>query len=179
MFGKRFSSFQVQLQPCEMSSSDLWSFIKNSKATQSASLEVLREFVLSLDHQALLRILEVYTASLIGSSQHASGLTLMQSVDELITNPRTDALTVVDAAILSQMKLHYGAKYEKQVVCRLQQNNAENEHLLTINAEVFAYSLQFLSFRELCAIQPTCSYFTYITTQRARLAHHFIHLNER
>ena len=39
---------------------NLWSFIKNTKATQSASLKVLQKFVLSLSKQELQHLIECY-----------------------------------------------------------------------------------------------------------------------
>ena len=158
---------------------DLWAFIKNIKATQAASLEVLQHFILSLDRKCLLHILEVYMSSLIRGKQYVNGLTLKQSVGRWITNPTADVLNPTDAAILHQVQANYGAKYDEQIVRVLKQNNIANGHLLTVNAEVFAYSLQFLSFKEVYATRRTCAYFSYITTSFRGLAHHSIVLDDR
>ena len=162
-----------------MAPPNLWTFIKSSKATQSASLEVLQQFVLSLNRDCLVRMIEVYIQSLISRNQTIHGLTVSQAAHRIVYEDRNDTLSAGDATILNRIQCAYGKRYGKQIVRKLQQNNIENNHLLTINAEVFASTLQFLSFKELAQVQTTCAYFTYITTSYRGLSHNFINLNQR
>ena len=158
---------------------DVWSFIRNARATQSASFSTLQKFVLSLEAQELRHIIEVYLKSKLGDHD-SNGLTFKGSVDKLINKQTNGMREAVDASIMNNMQKKYGKKYNKKIIQIIQQNNTENkEHILSMNSQVFAYSFQYLSFKELCRILPTCSYFVYLDASYQGLSHCYIDLNQQ
>eukprot|EP01084_Bolivina_argentea_P248598 415869_1 len=59
----------------------------------------------------------------------------------------------------------------------MQQNKNKNNNLLSIPAQVLAYSFQFLSYKQLCKTQSVCVYFMYLNKQYPGLTHYYICLN--
>jgi len=78
----------------------------------------------------------------------------------------------IDHAILK--KMDYGARSKQKVIGKLRQKNADNKNILTINPQVLASSFQYLSYKELCCIIPTCSYFVYLNQSYPALSHYHI-----
>ena len=156
----------------------VWTFINNSKATETASLKQLQHFVLSLNARELRHLISVYLRSMIGKHHHQGELTLRGTVDALVKGG-DDIITDrgTDASIIGKMQSKYGNKCSKKVLSKMQQNQSANTHILTMNPQVLASSFQYLSFRELCQIQPTCSFFVYLRAQYRGLCHYHVDLD--
>eukprot|EP01084_Bolivina_argentea_P277699 474207_1 len=56
----------------------------------------------------------------------------------------------------------------------MQQNKNKNNNLLSIPAQVLAYSFQYLSYKNVCKIQHTCIYFTYLNKRYPALTHYYL-----
>ena len=159
----------------------VWNVISNLKATQSAPLDVLQQFVLSLEHRQLTQIIAAYLQSVIRTNQNAFGSTLKQSAAELLQrhDRDIDGLSVVDSTILRKMQDHYGNQHKRQRLLQIQQRHDANTHLLTISPQVLACSFQYLPFQDLCSVLPTCSYFVHLHKKYTSLCHHRLHLSHQ
>eukprot|EP01083_Nonionella_stella_P144461 451122_1 len=162
---------------------NVWTFIKNNKATDASSLNVLQTFVMSLSHSALQHLIKTYLQSVSAKySIEKSGLTLKQHADVISNNDKSDTPSLLhpsDTEILCKMNKKYGKKYNKRIMRIVQQNRSDNTHLLAVPPQILAYSFQYLSFKEVSAITPVCCYFTYLVHTFPALCHHHIHLNQR
>ena len=162
------------------SQSNLWSFIQNSKATEYASLKRLQSFVLSLSKSELKHMIELYLRSAMIGHRDRNGLTLGESHKKIKNNHNNNNNLIknsLDTTILNKMQTHIGTKYGKKILVKLKQNQIDNQHLLSINPQVLSTSFQYLSYKELCRIQPTCTYFIYLHKSHIRISHHYINLN--
>ena len=139
-----------------------------SKATQAASFDSLRKFVLSLDHRelkfgarfmiqkykaiptnyvciVLLRhLIDTYLKTTIKKEYNEDGLVLKTATGKLLydEHPRK-AMDRLDDVICKKMK----AKYGKEIVRVLQQNRCEKKHILTVEPHVLASTFQYLSYK--------------------------------
>merc|ERR1711971_154370 len=134
------------------------------------SIKRLQKFILSLDRNELIRVIQSYLKDTLRSQQTdlqafggwaSRSNALINDIDNLIDNDISD-LNPIDERILSKMKNKYGNKQHKKVLVDIQQKQPANKHILSMNPHVLAYSLQFLSFRESCRLQNACSYFVYL-----------------
>ena len=160
---------------------DIWSFIKNSKATSFASLKRLQSFVLSLDQKQLKHMIQLYLQTTL-QRQQIDDLTLEASVNKLKhcinDSSRSNVIHPLDQQILIKLHKSIGKKYDKKISTKLQQKHHDNNNnLLSINPQILASSFQYLSFKELSKILPTCAYFVYIHTSNMAISHYFIELN--
>ena len=135
--------------------SDIFSFIKHSKATQSASLKVLQKFILSLNKMELQHLITLYLKSVVKEFiiHKANGLTLKQSVQRLLNNHKDNdgnsnsKTNSIDNQILNKMQENYSNKHNKKLMKQLQQNHDENKHLLSITPHTLASTLYIYVFR--------------------------------
>eukprot|EP01084_Bolivina_argentea_P053663 98498_1 len=147
-----------------LSNSNLWSFIKCAKATQSASLKSLQKFILSLNKNELIHLIESYLKSKLSKNNTFScdSLTLKQTHSNLLESKspenNTEIVTDIDNVILHKLNNKYGNKYNKKIMKKIQQNQNGSNNLLCIYPQVLSYSFQFLSYKELCKIQSVCVY---------------------
>eukprot|EP01083_Nonionella_stella_P180916 646568_1 len=162
---------------------NVWTFIKNNKATDASSLNVLQTFVMSLSHSALQHLIKTYLQSVSAKySIEKNGLTLKQYADVISNTDKSDTQCLLhpsDTEILRKINKKYGKKYNKRIMRIVQQNRSDNTHLLAVPPQILAYSFQYLSFKEVSAITPVCCYFTYLVHTFPALCHHHIHLNQR
>ena len=159
---------------------DLWSFIQNVKAIEHASMKRLQSFVLLLSKKELKHMIKLYLQSAMMVDRERNGLTLYQSVNKLKNSNHETNSNVLDTGILNKMNKDIGKKYEKKIFKNLQQNHHNDKtNLLSINPQILASSFQYLSFKELCQILPTCNYFLYIDNSYKGLCHHYIKLNQK
>ena len=171
------SNFTLDMAAMAAGKPSVWTFINNSKATETASLKQLQQFVLSLDAKELRQLISVYLRSVVGKHQHQNELTLKSAVGALLNNvSNTNTDHVTDASILHKMQLQYGNECGKKVLSKMQQKRNSN-HILATSAQVMASAFQFLSFKELCSIQPTCCFFVYLRTKYSALCHYHINLD--
>eukprot|EP01083_Nonionella_stella_P100250 282475_1 len=160
---------------------NVWTLIKNSKATDAASLTVLQAFVMSLSSSALKHLIKTYLQSV--SAQYSidkNGLTpkqYAQRISNIGRNTITSPLHQSDQEILRKMGKKYGSKHNKRIMHIVQQNHSHNPHLLSVTPHIVSYSFQYLSFKELCKITSVCCYFTYLVHNYPALCHYHIHLN--
>eukprot|EP01084_Bolivina_argentea_P268181 455446_1 len=146
---------------------DLWSFIKHRKATESASLKVLQQFVLSLNKYELRHLIEIYLKSKLPKLQNDKTVSYTKATLQRLQNNNNNInndYSSIDTQILSKLTRKYGNKYNKKMLATIQQkhNSKKRTNLLSIHSQVLAYTFQYLSFTNLCKIQHTCLYFTYL-----------------
>eukprot|EP01083_Nonionella_stella_P226058 803190_1 len=165
---------------------NLWSFIRNTQATQLASLKVLQKFILSLNKTELSHIINCYLRSKVSkyASFKATGLTFKQTEDQWANEePDNEKLEVIDRHIISKLNAKYATKYQKKVIAKTTQQknktNCNRHHVLSIPPQVLAYSFQFLSFKELCKIQHVCVHFMYLNKRYPALTHHYFALGTK
>ena len=144
-----------------------FSFVKNIKATQTVSFKALQSFISSLNKNELQHMIVLYLKSVMKEfiNHDSKGLILKESVERLInTEPQKSDSHTINNQILNKIQDCYGNhKYNKKsIVKQLQQNHPQNKHLLSITPHILSSILQFLTFRELCKMQSTCSYFVYL-----------------
>ena len=156
---------------------DLWTLIQNKRATHSVSLKTLQRFVLSLDRKELTHLIDVYLKSALSSNNPLSGATVRERAESL-RHARTHPVDTIDDEILTKMNQNYGEKQNKKTLKIIQQNQSENHHILSMNPEVLAYSLQYLSFRESCKLQHVCSYFVYLKKAYLNMSNYYVNLDE-
>eukprot|EP01083_Nonionella_stella_P180917 646573_1 len=160
---------------------NVWTFIKNNKATDAASLKVLQTFVMSLSHSALQHLIKTYLQSVSAKySIDENGLTLKQYAEVISNTDKSDTQCLLhpsDTEILRKINKKYGKKYNKRIMRIVQQNRSDNTHLLSVPPQIMAYSFQYLSFKEVSAITPVCCYFTYLVHTFPSLCHYHIDLD--
>eukprot|EP01084_Bolivina_argentea_P268182 455448_1 len=112
---------------------NVWSFIKKTKATKSASLKVLQSFILSLNKYELRHLIECYLKSKI-SGKHCES-TLKYSHQTLIktSDNNNENINETDKQILCKMNKKYGKKYNKKIIKKIQQNN---KNILSIPPQI-------------------------------------------
>ena len=164
-------------EPVISINNDLWSLIEKDRSTQAASLRVLQRFVLSLNEQQLKQVISSYLRERL-SSCDLSGLPLKKRANAIFDKNEQN-VTDVDQQILSKMNVAYGQKQNKKILRIIQQNQGENNHILSMNPEVLAYSFQYLSFRESCQLQNVCLYFVYLRRTYRGLSNYYIKLDKR
>ena len=94
-------------------------------------------------------------------------------------NNDEDSHNDTDTRILSKMWSNSAGKCSKQVLSAMQQKQSANEHMLAMNPQVLATSFQFLSLRELCRVEPTCSLFVYLRAKYRGLCHFHVDLDHK
>eukprot|EP01084_Bolivina_argentea_P053662 98497_1 len=105
-----------------LSNEDVWSFIKCTKATQSASLKSLQKFILSLNKNELIHLIESYLKSKLSKNNTFScdSLTLKQTHSNLLESKspenNTEIVTDIDNVILHKLNNKYGNKYNKKIM---------------------------------------------------------------
>eukprot|EP01083_Nonionella_stella_P047560 127317_1 len=161
---------------------NVWTFIKNNKATDAASLKLLQAFAMSLSGSALKHLIKTYLQSV--SAQYSidkNGLTHKQYVQKISeTNDQNicSPLHQSDQEILHKINKTYGKKYNKRIMNIVQQKHAHNPHLLSVTPQIVSYSFQYLSFKELSKITSVCCYFTYLVHNYPALCHYYVDLNQ-
>ena len=163
---------------------NVFEFIKYTKATQSVSLKVLQKFVLSLDKIELQHMVTFYLRSILKKSLNhdVNGLTLSQARHRLLiekNDSKSNNSSTIDQQIINKIQKNYGNKYNKKMIKKLQQHHDENKHLLSITPQILASTFQYLSFRELCKVQATCSYFIYLKHNMNGQCNYFINLDDK
>ncbi len=58
----------------------------------------------------------------------------------------------IDHDIVNKMELRFGNECSTKTVRKMEQEKTPKKHILTMNPQVFAYSMQFLSFKEVCRV---------------------------
>eukprot|EP01083_Nonionella_stella_P144462 451123_1 len=159
---------------------NVWTFMKNNKATDAASLKVLQTFVMSLGISALQHLIKTYLQSV--SAQYSidkNGLTLRQYYQKISNSDTPSLLHPSDTEILRKMNKKYGNKYNKRIMNIVQQKQRDNLHLLSVPPQIVSYSFQYLSFKEVSTITPVCCHFAYLVHHFPALCHYHIDLNRR
>eukprot|EP01083_Nonionella_stella_P173051 595743_1 len=109
---------------------NLWSFIRNTQATQLASLKVLQKFILSLNKTELSHIINCYLRSKVSkyASFKATGLTFKQTEDQWANEePDNEKLEVIDRHIISKLNAKYATKYQKKSHCKNDTTKEQNQ----------------------------------------------------
>ena len=106
-----------------------------------------------------------------------SGETVRERANAL-TRAQVGSVATIDDGILTKMNEKYGEKQNKKTLRIIQQNQSENHHILSMNPEVLAYSLQYLSFRESSELQNVCSYFVYLKKKYHAMSYYYVNLDE-
>eukprot|EP01083_Nonionella_stella_P068296 181246_1 len=173
----------------------MWSYIKNTRATESAELKVLQQFMLSLSKESLRYLICIYIKSKLkkhdrndhhlvtlgdhiynhSSEDNDDGGTTMSTIQYLHadTNP-------MDTEIFSKMKQHYSNTYDSMIMDQISQQSHPSQHILSaLNPQLLAYSFQFLSYKELCQSEVTCNYFLYASRTYKGLSHHYINITHK
>ena len=155
---------------------DLWSLLECKRATQGASLKKLQAFVLSLSREQLTHVIGCYLKTALTASNRGDLPLSLRS--KAFSEKRDDSINATDHDILTKMNEKYGKKQNKKTLKIIQQNQSKNNHILSMNPEVLAYSLQYLSFRESCKLQNVCSYFVYLKRAYRGLSNYYVNLNK-
>eukprot|EP01084_Bolivina_argentea_P167345 290452_1 len=115
----------------DLTKQNLWSFIRNVKATKSASLKVLQRFVLSLNKNELRHLIQCYLK-----------YKLLQTESEDTTNDSNENSNTINPTlhtqIISKMNNNYGKKYNKKIIAKIQQKNKNKINLLSIYPQALA-----------------------------------------
>eukprot|EP01083_Nonionella_stella_P260475 888099_1 len=151
-----------------------WQLLQYRNIARHASDKQIKKFVKSLDVTLLKRMIEMYTESVLSQLPREYAPLSPSKTFKQWKEPKHNGaeLCTNDAQIFALLKQHCNNKRPSMYQ---QQSNLVH----SVPMEIFAYSLSFLSFRQLSAIQRVCLYFMTSSRKYGNLSHYHLNIDRR